>query len=553
MHRTQLFGAALVAALTGAIVSACGSDETVGFPDGDGGEGGGVLGNPDFEPAPGGIRRLLASQYVRSVRHLLGDGAAQAATPPTDFPVDGFDAIGAATVAVPTSGPETYEQSALEIAEATIADPSRLAVFAPCVDSTPNAACYEEVAEDFARLAWRRSLTADEVDTLTSIATAAQAWDDGSFETGLKYELMAILQSPSFLYLVEVGEPTDDGERLQLTATELATRMSFFLTGRTPDVELLDAAERGELDDEDDIRAHARRLLESGDARDALDDFYSEVLFLRDIQTLSKDADEYPTFSPELGDAMKEETLLLIQDIVWERDGDAREIFGADYSFINAELAELYGVDAPSGSGFEKVTLPADHNRAGFLGQAAFLARFAHPVKTSPTRRGKFILNNVLCESVPPPPPDVIVELPEDNGEPQTMKQRLEQHYEDPACAGCHYDMDNIGFALENYDAIGQFRTKEDGLPIDPTSNVSHLGDFASARELAEILYEDERMAACFVKNFIRSSMGHRDTDGEAPAIDALRASFAEGGYSLQDLMVELTVSPAFRMVSDPK
>jgi len=552
VHRTQFLGAALVALLTGAVLSACGADETVSFPDGEGGTGGGVLGNPDFEPAPGGIRRLLAFQYVGSVRHLLGESAAQAASPPNDFPVDGFDAIGAATVALPISGSETYEQSALAIAEATLIDPSRLAAFAPCVESAPEASCYGVVAKDFARMAWRRSLSTDEVATLTSIATAGQDWG-GNFETGLKYELMAILQSPHFLYLVEVGEPTEDGSRLQLTGYELATRMSFFLTGRTPDAELLDAAGGDALTEEDDIRAQARRLLDGSDAEDALDQFYSEVLFLRDIQTLAKDADEYPLFSPELGDAMKEETLRLIRDVVWERDGDARDIFGADYTFINADLAPLYGVDGPSGGGFEKVTLPASQKRAGFLTQAAFLARFAHPVKTSPTRRGKFILNNVLCEVVPPPPPDVIVELPADTGEPQTMKQRLEQHYENPACSGCHYDMDNIGFALENFDALGQFRTKEEGLPIDTTSNVSHLGDFSSARELADLLYEDERTAACFVKNFVRSSMGHLDTSGEAPAIEALSKSFVESGYSLQDLMVELTVSPAFRLVSDPK
>ncbi|HEY8375369.1 MAG TPA: DUF1592 domain-containing protein, partial [Nannocystis sp.] len=460
-------------------------------------------GEPAYEPAPGGMRRLLAHQYVNSIRYLLGDAAAAAAMPSVDYPLHGFDAIGAAEIAFQASAIEQIEASAMAVAEAAVASPERLGKHVPCVlEAAPAADCYEQVATKFGRLAWRRPLRAEEVAMLVQIADDARAWGE-SFETGLKYELAAILQVPDFLYIIEIGEPSPDDPSVRvLTPLELATRMSFFLVGRTPDALLLDKAEAGELASDAQIRAAAQAMVGNPESRATLATFYKELLFLRDLPTLNKNADLFPQFSPDLAASMMEETLRLIDNVVWEENTDILTILDADYTFIDAGLAALYGLPPPQGQGFVRVDLPVEQNRAGLLGQASFLARFAHPAETSPTRRGLFVRTKLLCESVPPPPPGVDTTLPEDDpNNPQTMKEKLTKHMEDPSCASCHGLIDPIGLALENYDALGQFRTHEFGLPIDPSANVADIGMFDSARDLAALLVEDPRVAQCVIKN----------------------------------------------------
>lgn len=508
-----------------------------------------------FEPAPGGLRRLLRHQYVGSIRYLLGDAAAGVADPPEDYSLHGFDAIGAAELALQASAVEQLETSARAIAAAAVADRSTLGAHVPCVlAADPADQCYESVAEGLGRLAWRRPLAADEIAALKKIAGAAKQWG-GDFATGLQYELMALLQSPHFIYMVEVGEPdANDPAVRTLTPTELAARMSFFLLGRTPDADLLAAAESGELATDAQVRTAAAAMLARPEARATLAEFYSELFQLRDLAGLNKNAGLFPQFTPELAYAMKYETLRLIEDIVWDKDGDFLQLLDADYTHVNPGLAALYGLPPPPGLGFTRVDLPADQGRAGLLGQASFLARFAHPAETSPTRRGLFIRTKLLCEKVAPPPPGVDASLPpEDPNEPQTMKQKLVQHMEDPNCNACHMTLDPLGFALENYDPIGAFRTLDDGLPIDPSASTPDLGAFASARDLADLLTADPRVTACVVKNFVRGSLGHLERLGELPVLDQLEAEFVDDDHRLQHLLVELTASPVFRAVGAPK
>ncbi|WAS91376.1 DUF1592 domain-containing protein [Nannocystis punicea] len=516
---------------------------------------GGVEEKP-FEPAPGGLRRLQHHHYVGSIRYLFGDAAAAAAAPPEDYSLHGFDAIGAAELSLQESAIEQLEASARAVAVAAVADRSTLGGHVPCVlEGAPGDTCYDAVAVDLGRLAWRRPLTAEEADTLVAIAKQGRAWGAGDFATGLQYELMALLQSPYFIYLVEVGEPDPEDPAVRtLTPSELASRMSFFLLGRTPDAELLAAAEAGELVTDDDVRAVAEAMLVRAEARATLSTFYSELFQLRDLSTLNKNNELFPQFTSGLAYAMKYETLRLIEDIVWEQDGDFRTLLDADYTFVNPALASLYGLPPPPGQGFAKVDLVAEHGRAGLLGQASFLARFAHPAETSPTRRGQFIRTKLLCEAVPPPPPGVDASLPtEDPNEPQTMKQKLVQHMEDPSCSGCHIQLDPLGFALENYDPIGAYRTLDSGLEIDPSANIPDLGEVASARDIADLLVGDPRVTACVIKNFVRGALGHREKLGEIAVLDELEADFVANDHRMQHLLVELTASPVFRAVGAPK
>ena len=572
--RQPLLWAALLCAATGFGPVACGDDEMetgeteAGTTDGgETTEGGatdatetGTSGGEEIEftPAEGGMRRLMQAQYVDSIALLLGSDAAAAAEEaglPTDSPLHDFDAIGNAELALTGTGVEDYEAAATAAATAAIGNTTRLATYVPCVaDGPQDAACYTEIAEVWGHLAWRRAPSSEEVERVRAIAEAAQEWGEGDFLTGVKYELMAILQSPNFLYMAEVGEPDpEDPTRMRLTSTELITRMSFFLQGRTPDRQLLELAETGGLETEEQIRTVAKHMLSKPAARVALANFYDEALHLRDLPTIGKSPEYFPQFNDELTDAMRQSMLLFVEDLVFELDADARELFSADYAFVNEPLAEIYDVSAPN-DGWGPVTMPDAHARAGFLGSAAFLARYAHAIDTSPTRRGNFVLGKFLCAEAPPPPPDVNPNLPEtDPDNPVTMKEKLEIHMTDPACSSCHQLMDPIGFALENFDAIGQYRTEDhNGLPIDSFGEVPGFGSFSSPAEIGQVLYEDPRTASCFVANFVRGSMGRLETVGEAEMLYLVEEVFANGGYSLQDLMVELVASPVFRYVSEP-
>jgi hypothetical protein len=312
--------------------------------------------------------------------------------------------------------------------------------------------------------------------------------------------------------------------------------------------------QNGELDSEDEIRALAEEMVKQPAARDALASFYAENWRLRELPDAAKNAQTFPDYSEELAASMREETLRLIEDVIWTRNADMHDLFTADYTFVDALLAKHYKIAAPAGGGFAKVTLPAEQTRSGMLGHSSILARFAHPTSTSPTKRGLFIQTALLCATIKPPPPGVVTDLPPDDPSvPKTMKQKLLDHQTDPGCASCHASMDPVGFALEMYDGTGAYRTNDNGLPLDTAADVGNLGTFDNAKELGQILATDPRTGRCLVINLLRQSMGHVEIEGETRSINDLDAAFGASGYKVQKLLVELTVSPAFRYVGDPK
>jgi Protein of unknown function (DUF1592)/Protein of unknown function (DUF1588)/Protein of unknown function (DUF1595) len=505
----------------------------------------------DVVPAPGGARRLTPTQYIKSVEIILGTAAAEAANPPPLPQLGKFDSQTAADEPLTPVDIEIYEGSAMAIANTVRDDPSALAELVPCVNGG-DADCYETVARDLGRLAWRRPLLDEEVESLTSIAIQGQEWGDGDFPTGLKYEVAAILQSPNFLYVVEVGQPTGEGDIRELDQYELVSRLSFFLLGHTPDLPLLDTAEAGSLDSDDELRVLATELLERPAARDRLAEFYDELYRLRDLANKGKDAMLFPTFNAELAAAMRQETLLLIQNVVFEEQSSFLGIFDASYTFVNDELAQLYGMSPPAFP-WQIVQMPAEQGRAGILSQPAFLTVFSHPSVNSPTRRGLFVQERLLCTDIQPPPPEVMA-MPPAPVDGQTLRQWLEElHNSNESCASCHGLMDPVGYAFERFDPIGQFRQLDNGLPIDSTGEVGGLGSFANAAELATLVRNDPRTPNCVVRNLYRSTLGHQEGFDQAEGLALLDAGFAESDYDYKGLMVELTVNPLFRLVDAPK
>jgi len=514
-------------------------------------------GNPgsEFEPAPVRLRLLLSRHYQNTIRDLLGEAAAGLAAPPTDTALNGFEAIAAAQVSLTDSSVEAYEKSARAVATEAIKDPARIATFLGCAPAGPDdAACHRQFVTNFGRMIWRRSLTTEELDLYTNVAQDA-ALQFGNFDAGIEAAIATFLQSPFFLYQVEVGQPDpNDPEERALTSIELATRLSFFLLDTTPSAELLTLAEGGGLTTPDQVRAIAETMVEAPGARAATGNFFAEVLKLRALEELPKDPTLYPQFSADLAAAMRQETLALIDDIAFTTDADFRDILNAPYTFVNGPLAALYGlIPDPNqlGDTWQRFELPPESKRGGILGQSAFLAAYAHISSTSPTLRGKFVREALMCQGMPAPPPDIVTELPA-GAEYKTMRERLEGH-KLLECAGCHNLMDPIGLGLENFDGIGIFRLVENGVTLDTSEEVLGLGAFDGARELGTLLRDSPDVTRCMVRNLFRHATGHLELLSEKVALDQVDIAFATAEYRLKDLLVELVSSPAFLRVGTPE
>ncbi|NUQ72231.1 MAG: DUF1592 domain-containing protein [Polyangiaceae bacterium] len=551
VRRTTVLTASLLLAISGSVGASCAKQEPDPTPAAPPAPTSPTL---TVEPVEASMRKLLKRQYVSSIRTMFGPQAAAVASPPDDAAVDGFDAIGARQLALSDSAVSAYEASARSVAEAAMKNEARIKDLLSCTPkSATDAECHGKFVTKFGRLAFRRPLTETELQRYVIISqTAADELND--FYAGIQHVISAFLQSPNFLYMIEVGEPLEPG-RLGLTDYELLTRMSYFLLDSAPDESLLDLVRAEGLKTSEQVRFVASIMLERHDARTALSSFFSELYRLRDIGGIPKDPNVFPAWKPSLAKAMQDETLKLIEDVVWDRNADFREVFTADYTFANAELAAFYGVAGPPGDGFEKVSVPAGQGRTGVLGHAGLLARFAHATVTSPTLRGKFVREKILCEPIPPPPPDVITSLPEEmpGAAPKTMKEKLIQHQEDPQCAFCHKLMDNIGLAFEKFDAVGAFRTTENGLTIDTTTSTEDLGAFSSPEELGVMLRDNPKVATCLVKNLYRHALGHIETQGEIDAVNSIASAFEGSGFRVQSLLIEMVASPAFRIVGVPQ
>lgn len=501
----------------------------------------------DAVPPPGGLRRLLSHQYAASVEYLLGAEAMAHLQVPLDPVLGPFDAMATLVSAPSTLDVQTYERAAIFMTREAVEHREHVAQWVPCVQEGPfDDACYEAVATDFGRLAWRRTLTGDQVERLVAVARAGRELGDFEFAMGLDYLLATILQSPYFLYLVELGEP---GEHYrELTGLELATRMSLFILGRTPSLEVLDRAEAGELDTDEGIRALAWEMVEDPRARQTVQRLFGELLTVRDLPSKGKDA--FPMFSDQLAASMMEETQRLIEDVVFTEGSSVLRLFDSDYTFINNDLAGLYGYGPVAPGQWRRVELP--QGRAGVLSLAAWLTMTSHNTVNSPTRRGLFVMEQLLCGEVPPPPPEVNPE-PIEPVEGQTLRESLSQQVEDDACSGCHSIIDPIGFGFEHLNPIGIWQSLDNGQPVDASGHLPGHGDFYGADELAQLLASSPELPRCLVDKVLTANLGVLPGEAMAPALDAVDAAYAAADHDLKFMLVELTTSPVFRLVDEPK
>ena len=509
-----------------------------------------------FAPSAGAYRRLTASAFRNSLRDLLQVPITTGNLEPDSWSIGGFPSVSAATVAISANGVEQY-QAAIDAATTTaFADSARRSKLLGCAPkSATDMACFQSFVTKFGRLAWRQPLTSAQVTRYaTLIANAAASL--GDLNEAMRAGMMGLLLSPNFLYRLERGAPPAAGGGSgfwQYTSSEVATRLSYFLTNSTPDSTLLDLADQNGLQTKEAILAQADRLLASSAGRESIGNFATELYQLQIIASRAKDS-KFTEYTTALQTGMMQEIPAMFQSIVFDRNASALEYLTTKSTFVTKELAALYGLPTAgvSSTALTAVTLPADGPRGGLLTTAGFLSLFATQLDGSPTQRGKFIRQTILCQTIQMPPPNVNTMFADPPpGVVYTKRQQLDMHLSNPGCAACHKLMDPLGLTLENFDAIGKYRSTDQGQTIDVSGDLGGT-KFSGPIELGQVLASQPEAADCLVQNLYRYGTGHVEAGTEQPVLDALKQTFRGGGYHMRDLMRDIVSSDGFRFVAAP-
>jgi hypothetical protein len=514
-------------------------------------QGGGTLGTggttapPPIVYSKGGVmlRLLTQSEYLTSVKSLLGTLTTQL-TPPEDTSVAGFVSVGASQTSV-TDGPATaYETASLAATAEVFGNTTRWQTLVGCAPKPDlSDACVTTYIKTFGRAAFRRDLTDEEVQQWLGVAKNA-AMLAGTAAYGLQTATSGLLQSPNFLYRFETNAVDSSNGRLKYNGLSMATRLSYLLTGGPPSPALLDAAASGQLDTADGVRTAAAPLLMNAAIADRMTAFFSEYAQAQQVMAVSKSTTLFPTFNEALKSSMLQGLQLFVKNIVLAPNADVRSFYDSDQTFVDAKLATLYGVRAPTTSGFGQVQLPANSGRAGILGQAGVIAAQSQADRNSPTRRGVFILETLLCTTPPSPPPGVSTDLVVDTT--LTARQQLEMHRTNETCKLCHAMFDPLGLALEHFDSIGKYRETENGLAIDATGSVNGMS-FDGGAQLGAVLRQDPKVIACLMANFYRNANGRAEDDKDPTQINNLVQLLAARNYVWSGLLADFVTSDAFR------
>ena len=413
--------------------------------------------------------------------------------------------------------------------------------------------CAKEIVARLARQAYRRPVNDQDVAALMAMYELGQA--DGGFESGIERVIRALLVSPSFLFRLEPDPaPAELGKPFRISDVALASRLSFFLWSSLPDEELLAAAEEGRLRDPLELERQVKRMLEDPRADALVENFAGQWLELRKVAKVKPDEVLFPEFDPELRFAMRQETELFFADIL-RRNRSVLDLLDADYTFLNERLAEHYGLTGVHGSQLRRIGL-ADDRRGGLLGQASVLAVTSYPNRTSVVIRGKWVLENLFGMPPPPPPPD-IPELEEaaHDGEQLTLRELMTLHSQSPTCASCHVRMDPIGFALENFDAIGRWRDKDGDVPIDASGELPGGVRFNGPGELKQVFTTvlKDAFVKTVVEKLLTYALGRGLEYYDKPTVRAIAREGEASDYRFADLIVAVTRSMPFQMRRGPE
>jgi hypothetical protein len=424
--------------------------------------------------------------------------------------------------------------------------PSRRRIFGCLPQSAADESCARTILRTLARRAYRRAVTHEDVDTLIDFYRLGRR---EGFDAGIETALQRILVSPDFIFRIE-QDPAGSASRAvhRVSDVELASRLSFFLWSSIPDDELLDLAIQGRLRRPDVLERQVRRMLQDSRSSTLVENFASQWLQLRDLRNVVPDPDLFPEFDESLRESFRRETELFIESQL-RADRAISELLTADYSFLNERLARHYGVPGVSGSRFRRVTLPAERN--GVLGHGSILTITAYPNRTSPVLRGKWLLENILGTPPPPPPPDVPALSDKGaNGQRQSVRERLEAHRANPACATCHAQMDPLGFALEKFDAVGAWRTHDEArTPIDASGSLPEGVTFNGLEGLRGVLAgRQEQFVGTVAERLMSYALSRGIEYYDRPTLRRIVREAAAGGSRWSSVIMGIVSSTPFQM-----
>jgi hypothetical protein len=414
-------------------------------------------------------------------------------------------------------------------------------------DASEEDACAERILSNLMRRAFRRPVTTDDLAQPLAFYRDARAKD--GFEAGIESALTSILVSPEFLFRVE-EDPYGIGPNTtyRVPDLQLASRLSFFLWSSIPDDELLEAAIRGELSKPDVLIKQTRRMLADPRARSLASNFADQWLYLRNLDSLTPDARLFPDFDDNLRQAFRRETELFFESILHE-DRSILDLLKTDYTYLNERLAKHYGISGVYGSHFRKVSLTPETHRGGLLRQGSILAVTSYATRTSPVIRGHWILGNLLGSPPPPPPADVPALKEKTISSRLSVRERLAEHRANPACASCHDVMDPVGFALENFDAVGRWRTYEDGVPVDASGGMPDGSKFVGVDALEQgLLKRPELFVGTFAEKMLTFALGRGIEPYDGPAIRKIVRQAEGDDFRFSSVIIAIVNSTPFQM-----
>lgn len=504
---------------------------------------------PPYAPPGAMLRRLTRTQFRNAIQELTGVEVDVSQLDPDGYNGD-FASTGAATVVTSAVGAERYLTQVEQAVDTVFATESTRNELVGCTPTAPDDACVTDFLSDLGARAWRRPLDPNELTALVEVASTASAELESVLD-GVKWATVTLLSSMNFLYRPELGQPDAAGPS-RLTDYELASRLAFLLWNSLPDEKLLEDAQSGALSTSEGVRTVAARMLDDQRGRESVGAFAEDYMRLDRVLGQAKDTGLFPEYDETLKHAMVVDMRETWINVALQDDSSVLELFSTNQAVVNSELAQVYGVPSTvlAPDSFETVLLPEDGPRIGILGKAGFLSQFANQKEGSPTLRGKFISEALMCIKVESPPGMVALELPESQPDaPTTKRERLDLHQSSPGCARCHARMDPMGLPFENFDAIGRYRTTEHGLDIDASGQFEQV-PVANSRELSLAMSASPTIAECIVRKYYSYAVGHAERDVDQIMVETFADSFQASGYRLKGLILDIVASDAFSLVA---
>ncbi|MEO7248312.1 MAG: DUF1588 domain-containing protein [Novosphingobium sp.] len=492
------------------------------------------------------MRRITEAQYRNSIADIFGlDIRVAGRFEPIVRPAHELISSGASDAAISPTGIENFDAMARVIA-GQVFDEKHRGQFVPCAPASAAAAddtCAAAALAPLGHYLFRRPLS--ESETAFYVRQAGEvAGRSGSFWKGLELSLAAMLVSPNYLYVIERGEPDPANPgSLRLDNPSRATRLAMMLWNSTPNTALLKAAEEGRLTDQAQLNAIATAMVNSRRFEQGVRAFFADMLLFEKFDDLAKDPIVYPYFNQEVAAALPEQTLRSITDLLLTRNGDYRQIFTTNRTFMTRVLGPLYQVPVHRSSGWEAHDFGPSDDRAGILGQAGFLSIYSHSGRSSPTLRGRAIREVLMCQPVPNPPGNVNFTAVQDvhNKAMPTARDRLTTHATDPTCSGCHRITDPVGLSLEKFDGIGAFRARENDAALDSSGRIDGA-DFQGAEGLGKLLADNPATTQCVASRALEYASGRPSADDALVA--AVSKKFGENGYSIRSLFLQAATLP---------